>query len=151
MVTDFRSFISAGAQPAIGLARSGRGSCAARRRSSEPNNESSDKTDAARLPSRTINNAKGSQTEGGSDNDVYDPDDSLYSQDSNQRPANLHQTLHRRPQANRTKSSSSPISRSISSLLLVALIFVLHLHLHQAQSGESPFFLLSGKKKRLLA
>lgn len=147
MVTDFRSYFNAGDQPAIGLvASSNRGSPAGRRR---PNNESSDKTDAhaARLPSELINNAKERKrkrpAEGGSDNDVYDPDDSVCSASEDQQPAAFYPNSHRRPQAiSRTKSSSSPISRrSISSLLLVALIFILHLHLHQAQSGKSLFFL----------
>ena len=144
MVTDFRSYFSAGNEPGIGLASRNRGSPAGRRR---PNNESSDKTDAhaARPPSESINNANARKrkrpAEGGSDNDVYDPDDSLCSprQQHIQQPAAFHRIPHRRPQASRTKSSSTLSSRSISSLLLVALIFILHLHLHLTQSGEFPF------------
>lgn len=106
------------------------------------NNESSDKSDAkargARLPGRSINNAKGRkrkrQTEEGSDNDVYDPDNSPDNSQARQRAAD--HRPHRRPH----QFASSPISRrSISSLLLVALIFILHLHLHLAQSGEFSF------------
>lgn len=150
---DFRSHFDAddcrSDRPANGAASSDRGSSVGHRAS---NNESSDKSDAkargARLPSGSINNAKGRkrkrQTEGGSDNDVYDPDNSpdnsLGRASRVQRTASFHKRSHRRPQAGRTQFASSPISRrSISSLLLVALIFILHLHLHLAQSGEFSF------------